>query len=185
MQTHPVGESWHREPGRGRYAQPERERRFLLDAMPTGLGPPREIVDLYVEGTTLRVRRVTGGSRTTFKLTQKVRSDAGDPAETALTNTYLSEAEYALLTARLPGSELIKTRRTCTHEGLTLAVDEFHGALDGLLLAEVEAEQGDAPMPLPHWLGPEVTHDDRYSGGTLARCGRPSLQQPGAGHPFG
>ena len=39
---------------------------------------------------------------------------------------------------------------------------------DGLRLAEVEVEDLAAPRQLPDWLGPEVTHDDRFSGGRLA-----------------
>ena len=40
--------------------------------------------------------------------------------------------------------------------------------LDGLRLAEVEVDDLGAERPLPSWLGPEVTHDDRFSGGRLA-----------------
>ncbi len=35
-------------------------------------------------------------------------------------------------------------------------------------LAEVEVEDVHAPLPIPAWIGDEVTHDDRYSGGFLA-----------------
>jgi CYTH domain-containing protein len=40
--------------------------------------------------------------------------------------------------------------------------------LDGLLLAEVEVDDLTAARHLPAWLGEEVTHDDRFSGGRLA-----------------
>lgn len=53
-------------------------------------------------------------------------------------------------------------------EGVRFAVDEFHGALTGLRLAEVEVESRDDWLPQPEWLGLEVSQDDRYSGGRLA-----------------
>jgi CYTH domain-containing protein len=75
------------------------------------------------------------------------------------------------------------------HGGVSFAVDEFSGPLQGLLLAETElaetelaetelaeielAEREELPDALPQWLGPEVTREDRYSGAALARDGRP------------
>lgn len=57
--------------------------------------------------------------------------------------------------------------------GLTWEIDEFLGANAGLLLAEVELERVDQPVPLPPWVGREVTGDPRYYNARLVR------------HPFG
>ncbi|TAL24668.1 MAG: hypothetical protein EPN99_02565 [Frankiales bacterium] len=159
--------SWFREPGRGRYARHERERRFLVrPSVPTGLAT-RLIEDRYLEGTSLRLRRVTSDGRAVHKLTQKVRTSHDDPAEVLITNLYLSAEEHQRLAA-LPGHVIAKTRTvvaTTTHE---FVVDDFQGQLQGLRLAEVEVDDLAAPLDLPDWVGAEVTHDDRYSGGSLA-----------------
>ena len=53
--------------------------------------------------------------------------------------------------------------------GLTWEIDEFVGANAGLLLAEVELERIDQPVPLPPWIGREVSGDPRYYNAYLAR----------------
>ncbi|MFL6173567.1 MAG: hypothetical protein ACJ716_11820 [Marmoricola sp.] len=161
--------TWRRTPGQGKYAKAERERRFLVDGEPSPLEQTRIIEDRYLSGGTLRVRAVRGEGEAVFKLTQKVRPNRDDPSEVAITNLYLSEDEYQMLVT-LPGADLSKTRSLC--EGF--AVDVFYGPLEGLVLAEVEVDDLRADLALPTWLGSEVTHDDRYSGGELA-AGRGDL----------
>jgi CYTH domain-containing protein len=175
-------EDWRRSPGSGRYARPERERRFLVVGSPPREGPARLIEDRYLTGTSLRLRRVRVGGDTVHKLTQKVRVRGDDPFEVALTNTYLERAEYALL-RELPAGVLRKTRYICDVEGVRFAVDEFHGALAGLLLAEVEVTSSDQLLPAPRWRGAEVSHDDRYSGGRLAQATALELIDLGLGGP--
>ena len=46
-------------------------------------------------------------------------------------------------------------------------VDEFAGDNTGLILAEVELERPDQHVPLPPWVGEEVTHDPRYRNSRL------------------
>lgn len=53
-------------------------------------------------------------------------------------------------------------------EGKTVAVDQFHGRLDGLVLAEVELTPGDPRLGRPQFAVRDVTNDDRFSGGALA-----------------
>ena len=48
-------------------------------------------------------------------------------------------------------------------------MDEFHGANEGLLIAEVELDSEDQYFDLPSWVGPEVTDDYRYKNAALAR----------------
>ena len=163
------GVRWGRTPGVGRYAHPERERRFLLRAEPTGIASTAEISDVYLDGLRLRLREVRSGGTVAFKLTQKVRPDPASPAEVLITNVYLSADEHRVLRA-LPGAALRKTRSLCRYDGAVFAVDVFHGPLTGLRLAEVEVADLSAPLALPPWLGAEVTADDRFSGGALARA---------------
>ena len=132
-----------RRPGAGRYARPERERRFLVRADPPGRTGERRIGDRYVTGTTLRLRHVRVGQESVYKLTQKVRVDRADPADLSLTNNYLSAEEHALL-CELPNRLVTKTRSVCPSETHDVVLDEFHGHLDGLRLAVIEVEAGPA-----------------------------------------
>lgn len=62
-----------------------------------------------------------------------------------------------------------KVRYLVPFAGLTWEIDEFLGANAGLVLAEVELEHPDQPVPLPPWAGREVTGDPRYYNAWLAR----------------
>ena len=158
---------WTRAPGLGKYARPERERRFLVSGSVPAGAPARLIEDRYLDGLRLRLRRVTREGRSVHKLTQKVRTDERDPADVLITNMYLSEHEYALLLA-LPGHSLVKRRSVVQAASHPFVLDEFDGPLAGLRLAEVEVRDLAETLQLPGWLGHEVTHDDRFSGGRLA-----------------
>lgn len=48
-------------------------------------------------------------------------------------------------------------------------VDVFHGANEGLILAEVELASTDEPFEKPAWIGKEVTGDRRYYNSTLTK----------------
>ena len=53
--------------------------------------------------------------------------------------------------------------------GLCWEVDEFFGVNAGLVLAEVELEHPDQEIPLPAWIGEEVTDDPRYYNASLVK----------------
>ena len=61
-----------------------------------------------------------------------------------------------------------KTRHIVIHEGNRWEVDEFHGQLQGLVLAELEVPNEDYTFPLPPFVGQEVTGDRRYYNSQLA-----------------
>lgn len=67
-----------------------------------------------------------------------------------------------------------KRRHLVPVAGVQWEVDEFDGALAGLVLAELELDSADQPVELPDWVGREVTDDPRYLNANLARCGLPS-----------
>jgi CYTH domain-containing protein len=157
-----------RRPGEGRYAHVEREQRWLLPRIPDGARRSASIADRYLVGTRLRLRRVDAGDGgVVFKLGQKVRADPSDPELVKITNVYLSADEHSVLAA-LAAAELGKTRWVLPLGGRAVAVDQLHGRLDGLVLAEVELEVGEDRMPLPSFAASDVTNDDRFSGGALA-----------------
>jgi CYTH domain-containing protein len=156
-----------RNPGDGRYAQFEREQRWILEGRPDDLEQPVSIVDLYIRGTRLRLRRVENAAEVVFKLGQKVRPEPSSPEVVKLTNIYLSEPEYGVL-AKLGGDKILKTRWRWAPGERTLTVDVFGGDLTGLILAEVELQPGERRLNGPPLMVADVTDDGRFSGGSLA-----------------
>ncbi len=153
-----------------KYAVVERERRFLVAALPDGASGTRLIVDRYVTGTRLRLREVHEPDGTVVrKLGQKVRL-TDDASEVACTNLYLDEQEWAVLSV-LPGRTLSKRRHLFRRDGVEVAIDEHD---DGTLVAEIDG--GDRPVQtVPAWLEvlEEVTRDERWTGaGLAAEAGR-------------
>lgn len=72
-----------------------------------------------------------------------------------------------LLNLCLP-STIDKTRHRVSFHGHLWEIDVFHGANEGLVLAEVElADTADRPE-LPPWVGEEVSSDVRYFNANLA-----------------
>lgn len=80
------------------------------------------------------------------------------------------EYEYSIplrdaqeMLARLAASALVeKTRHWVIHDGFEWEIDEFRGANQGLVMAEIELEDESIEFPRPGWLGVEVTHLARY-----------------------
>jgi adenylate cyclase len=66
-----------------------------------------------------------------------------------------------------------KRRHPVRFDGLDWMVDEFGGDLAGLVLAEIELDDPYQMVPLPPWIGAEVTGDSRYLNANLAKSGRP------------
>lgn len=62
-----------------------------------------------------------------------------------------------------------KHRRKIPIDELIWEVDEFLGANEGLVLAEVELESEDQAISLPDWVGEEVTGDSRYFNSNLVQ----------------
>lgn len=55
-----------------------------------------------------------------------------------------------------------KTRYEVKSGNHTIEVDEFHGDNKGLIIAEIELEDENEFIQKPHWLGDEVTNEERY-----------------------
>ena len=60
-----------------------------------------------------------------------------------------------------------KTRHVVVADGTTWEIDEFDGANQGLVVAEVELASADEEFARPDWLGAEVTGDPRYFNSNL------------------
>jgi CYTH domain-containing protein len=160
----------------GKYAHVERERRFLLRELPPELkltDHHSQIFDNYLTGTRLRLRkmRVPARREWTWKLTQKFAPDPADLSRTFITNIYLSQYEYEMLSV-FEGNELRKNRYPYEHAGRKFSIDVFLGALYGLILAETEFETDEEmeAFALPSFALLEVTNDETFAGGRLVNA---------------
>ena len=72
------------------------------------------------------------------------------------------------LLALCVGGQVDKRRHLVRYEGLLWEVDEFLGDNAGLVVAEVELDDPDQPVPVPPWAGAEVTDQARYYNVALA-----------------
>lgn len=75
----------------------------------------------------------------------------------------------AMIDTMSPYSVIEKTRYYITWQDRTWEVDEFHGDNEGLVIAEIEFEDENADIPLPPWIGEEVTFDNAYDNACLAK----------------
>jgi CYTH domain-containing protein len=60
------------------------------------------------------------------------------------------------------GGIIEKIRHIVEYEGHTFEVDEFMGDNQGLIIAEVELDNCDEQVALPHWIGRELTGEKRF-----------------------
>jgi adenylate cyclase len=59
-------------------------------------------------------------------------------------------------------SVVAKTRHHIRHDGCDWVVDEYHGLMQGIVIAEIELRKKDQNFSKPSWLGKEVTNNPRY-----------------------
>ncbi len=71
--------------------------------------------------------------------------------------------------ALCPAGRIEKTRYRLPVAAFVWEVDVFHGDNDGLVVAEVELPDEQAPLTLPAWAGEEVTDDPRYFNSALSQ----------------
>lgn len=159
-----------------RYARVERERRFLLRALPPAVDPDgfERLEDLFVAGTHVRLRLVFApdGRFLVAKLGQKVPAAEGpdDPRLRDMTTIYLPRDEAAVF-ATLPGLRATKRRYQLREQGLTFCIDVWEAPITEVIVAEVEADSTAAleAVVRPTWALREVTDDSAYSALALAR----------------
>lgn len=85
----------------------------------------------------------------------------------------MEDAKELLARPELLG-KLSKRRHLVPVEGFVFEVDVYEGALTGLVTAEVELPSEETRIPLPEWLGAELSHRKDYSNESLARFGLPA-----------
>lgn len=73
----------------------------------------------------------------------------------------MDEAEQ-LLALHCGITKLVKMRYYIPYRGFTWEVDVYEEILSGVILAEVELSRADIDVPLPTWIGREVTGELEY-----------------------
>ena len=157
-----------------KYAQVERERRYLLRDLPEGVtraDPHLQITDNYMTGSRLRLRKVREPrtNKWTVKFTQKFAPNPEDLSRTIITNTYLNALEAEVLSTVFNSNEIRKNRYAFEFEGRKFSVDMFLGDLFGLVLAEVsfETDEDLDQFPKPSFALVDVTNNELFTGGRL------------------
>ena len=117
------------------------------------------------DGYNVRVRIVDGKSA---KLTIKSKKLASGISRHEFEYEIpLADAETMI--AEFCGKRIVeKTRHYVDFAGHRWEVDEFFGANEGLVVAEIELESETEPFAKPDWIGENVTADSRYGNQRLA-----------------
>jgi CYTH domain-containing protein len=153
----------------------EIERKFLVESAPAELGGYRSTsieqgyLSIGADGSEVRIRRRDDA------LTLTVKSGRGLVRDE--TEVELSAEQFEALWPATAERRIEKTRYEIpASEGLVIELDVYRGALDGLVVAEVEfpSEEASGRFAGPGWFGVEVTTDDAYKNRALAVDGRPT-----------
>ena len=96
----------------------------------------------------------------------------------------ISKEDYLKLEQKIEGIPIVKTRYLIEYsysEGkkYTIELDYFHGALDSLLLAEVEfsSEEEALQFTPPEWFGADVTFNGRFHNSYLTTLNAESAKE--------
>lgn len=143
----------------------EIERKFLVknDAW-RGLVTPVVMCQAYISADPARIVRVRIEDEQA-RLTVKGKATGISRAEWE----YPIPVEDALrmLESVCTAQQIIKHRYRIPYAGFTWEVDEFFGANQGLVVAEIELASEDQVFEKPEWIGEEVSHDFRYANANL------------------
>lgn len=145
----------------------EIERKYLVTSsvyrdMASGI---KHITQAYLNTdprSTVRVRIIDNQGKLTVKgLTHGATRDEWEfdiPADDA----------YEMIAACACSKTIDKDRYIVDYDGHRWEIDEFHGAHDGLVIAEIELSDESEIFTEPPFIGAEVTGDVRYYNSSLA-----------------
>ena len=141
----------------------EIERKYLVisDAFRQQASAVKRIRQGYLSvdpERTIRVRQLDDKAY----LTIKAAAPEGSIARVEWEKSLSLEDFEALFAHCLPGAIEKERYIVPLTNGLKAEVDVFHGANEGLILAEIELPSEDTQVALPDFLGEEVTADKRY-----------------------
>ncbi|CCD94732.1 conserved hypothetical protein [Bradyrhizobium sp. ORS 375] len=106
----------------------------------------------------LKVRVRCYGNRTTLCVKSGRRGLSREEFEYEIPRDH-ADAIFAHCADRI----IEKTRHYVPGESGMWEVDVYHGALEGVVIAEIELPTEATVVTLPDWIGDEVTGDPRYS----------------------
>ncbi len=153
----------------------EIEKKYLIKDFPVNLElyPCSEIEQVYIlTDPVIRARRRDDEFILTIKgQGMMVREEHELP---------LSDEGYYKLVKKAEGNVISKTRYMIPDEsGLTIELDVFHDAFNGLVMAEVEfpdVESADSYVP-PDWFLREVTGDKRFHNSNLSSMKKDMIEK--------
>jgi adenylate cyclase len=163
-------------------AQPpvEVERKWLVHTPPDlpahqGKAVTQGYIALAEDGTEVRLRQIGEQFFQTVK-------GAGGLVRGEI-EVELTKQQFEALWPATAGRRLEKTRYRVPWAGKPVEIDVYHGALAGLVVAEVEFTSADESKPFtaPPWFGTEVTDDEAYKNVHLALHGKPGRVSPQRG----
>ncbi len=143
----------------------EIERKFLVDEIKwkeLEKGIAKSIVQGYLmkdPKRSVRIRISDDEACMTIKL-----GDAGLSRSEFEYAIPLADARLLLATIE---KHIVKTRYKIPHHGKTWDVDVFHGAHEGLIIAEIELSVEDEKFDIPDWVSKEVTGESSYYNANL------------------
>ncbi len=154
----------------------EIERKFLLPEPPAeAAGAPSDRIEqgylaISDDGVEVRIRRIGGRTVLTVK--------KGSGRRRLEEEVDIPGATFDALWPLTEDRRVEKERFRLGGEGRGIELDVYDGALDGLVVAEIEfdSEQASEEFDPPPWLGREVTGDERYANQRLAVQGRPAVE---------
>ena len=120
----------------------------------------------------MRVREYNNGETYEYTIKNNMSSDGLVRDEF---NMDITKEQYDNLIKKQEGRTINKTRYQFYEEGQLIAIDIFHGELDGLAYMEIEFknEEESNKFEDPKWVVKDVTSDINYKNGHLARYGIP------------
>lgn len=156
----------------------EIERKFLIHQLPENLDSYEShlIEQAYLNvAPVVRVRRQDNIYYMTYKGSgMMIREEYNLPLNETSYFHLLTKADGRIITKRryqipIEQPQSINPDFTFTHP-LTIELDIFSGAYEGLQLAEVEFESEEEALAfaMPEWFKEDVTHDGRYHNSYMA-----------------
>lgn len=147
----------------------EIERKFLVtsDLFKTDAHTKHQIAQGYLNSDPERTVRIRIKGESGFLTIKGKGNETG-------TTRFEWETEIPLIEARpllaLCEKGMINKIRYEVKAGKhVFEVDEFLGDNAGLIVAEIELKDENEPFLKPHWLGTEVTNDERYYNAYLSK----------------
>jgi CYTH domain-containing protein len=148
----------------------EIELTFLVTRLPDLSSCKRkEMRDVYFPASALHPVLRVRQKDDSYEFTKKTQLDPNDASTQQEENVRLTKVEFDAL-AQGAGKEVVKTRYFYPYQDVTLEIDVFKGALQGLVLVDVEfpSQAARDAFVAPDFCAADVTQEEFIAGGMLA-----------------